>query len=57
MLHYVSLKYVYFLVLDNLELFHRHSRTMIKLLEDQAIATTQIPQNEREQKEKEAKSE
>ncbi|CAO4384140.1 unnamed protein product [Caenorhabditis nigoni] len=44
------------IVLDNLELFHRHSRTMIKMLEDQAIATTQIPQNEREQKEKEAKT-
>ncbi|ULT81148.1 hypothetical protein L3Y34_011198 [Caenorhabditis briggsae] len=44
------------IVLDNLELFHRHSRTMIKMLEDQAIATTQIPQNEREQKEKETKT-
>ncbi|CAI2356478.1 unnamed protein product [Caenorhabditis sp. 36 PRJEB53466] len=44
------------IVLDNLELFHRHSRTMIKHLEDAAIPAAQIPQNEREQKEKEAKT-
>ncbi|NP_001360637.1 Phosphoinositide phospholipase C [Caenorhabditis elegans] len=44
------------IVLDNLELFHRHSRTMIKLLEEQAVPPIQIPQNEREQKEKEAKT-
>ncbi|CAI5455287.1 unnamed protein product [Caenorhabditis angaria] len=43
------------IVLDNLELFHRHSRTMIKQLEEQAIPLSQLPHNEKENREKEAK--
>ncbi|CAB3400668.1 unnamed protein product [Caenorhabditis bovis] len=44
------------IVLDNLELFHRHSRAMIKQLEETSVPPNQAPPKDKETKEKEAKA-